>query len=149
MAPTDFALQPALGSYLTPRFEDARVYDAMRKGIFSCDPDTSLRDVARMMATHHIHSVVVTNPHGDAAWGLVTDIDLARAAGSDLNDRVAGETAASQLVTVSSDDTLAHAAQLMAEYETAHLVVVHAVTGKPASVLSTLDIAGVLAWGEG
>lgn len=149
MPPTDFALQPVHGSYLTPRFEDARVYDAMRKGIFTCDPETSLRDVARLMATHHIHSVVVNSPQGDAPWGLVTDIDLARAAGSDLNDRVAGETAAAQLVTVSSDDTLAHAAQLMGEYETAHLVVLHAVTGKPTGVLSTLDIAGVLAWGEG
>jgi CBS domain-containing protein len=149
MPSTDFAVQPVHGSFLTPRFEDARVYDAMRKGIFTCDPDTSLRDVARLMATHHIHSVVVTSPQGDTPWGLVTDIDLARAAGSDLAERTAGETAAAQLVTVSSDDTLARAAQLMAEHDTAHLVVVHAVTGKPTGVVSTLDVAGVLAWGEG
>lgn len=149
MQSTHHALEPVHGSYLTPHFEDARVYDAMRKGIFTCDPDTSLRDVARLMATHHIHCVVVTSPEGDAPWGLVTDLDVARAAGPDAEDRTAGEIAASEAVAVRSDDTLVHAAQLMAEHDAAHLVVVHAVTGKPTGVVSTLDVAGVLAWGEG
>jgi CBS domain-containing protein len=140
---------PAPGSYLTPRFEDARVYDAMRKGIFTCPPDTSLREVARMMASYHIHSVVITDLEGDQPWGLLSAIDLAGAAGPGFVDRTAGDAAATEVVSVLSDDTLSHAAQLMAEHDTSHLLVLHSQTGNPVGVISTLDVAGVLAWGEG
>lgn len=140
---------PTTGSYLTPHFEQARVYDAMRKGIFTCPPDTSLREVARTMATYHIHSVVVTDLEGEQPWGLLTAIDLVRAAGPGFPDREAGECAATEVVSVLSDDSLPHAAQLMAEHDTSHLLVLHSQTGNPVGVISTLDVAGVLAWGEG
>jgi CBS domain-containing protein len=140
---------PAAGSYLTPHFEAARVYDAMRKGIFTCPPDTSLREVARTMAIYHIHSVVVTDLEGERPWGLLSAIDLVRAAGPGFLDRTAGECAATEVVSVLSDDTLPHAAQLMAEHDTSHLLVLHSQTGNPVGVISTLDVAGVLAWGEG
>jgi CBS domain-containing protein len=146
--PTEYPMPPTHGSYLTPRFEDARVYDAMRKGIFTCPPDTSLREVARMMATYHIHSVVVTDLDGDQPWGVLSAIDLVRSAGPDALDRTAGECAATEVVSVLSDDTIAHAAQLMAEHDTGHLLVLHSTTGNPVGVISTLDVAGVLAWGE-
>src|SRR5690242_21768552 len=116
------SLQPARGSYLMPRYEDARVYDAMRLGIFTCPPETSLRDVARMMASYHVHCVVVTDmdPEGESErpWGVVSDLDLVRASGPDATDRIAGDTAATELVTVAAADTLAHAAQLMIEHDT-------------------------------
>ena len=51
------------------------------------------------------------------------------------------------LVTVTADDTLAHAAQLIAHNGVAHLVVVQPHSGHPVGVLSTLDLVGVLAWG--
>jgi CBS domain-containing protein len=63
-------------------------------------------------------------------------------------DRTASEAAATEVVTVTSDDRLALAARLMTEHDIAHLVVLHAETGKPAGVVSTLDVAGVIAWGE-
>ena len=47
------------GSYLTPSLEHARVADAMRAGVISCPPDTSMEDVARIMASNHVHAVVV------------------------------------------------------------------------------------------
>lgn len=125
----------------------------MRVGIITCPPETSLKDVARMMATYHVHCVVVTDmdPEGESErpWGILSDLDLVRAGGPDAADRRAGATAATELVTVTADDTLAHAAQLMTEHETSHLVVAQSGTGQPVGVLSSLDIAGVLAWGEG
>ena len=42
---------------------------------------------------------------------------------------------------VAPNDTLEHAAQLMTEYATSHLVVVEPDTDHPVGVLSTLDIA--------
>jgi CBS domain-containing protein len=146
------SMQPARGSYLMPRYQDARVYDAMRVGIFTCPPETSLKDVARMMASYHIHAVVVTDMDGEGEsetpWGLISDADLAAAAGADSAERTARDTARTEIVTVTADDTIARAAQLMTEHGVTHLVVAQPATGKPLGVISTLDIAGVLAWGE-
>jgi CBS domain-containing protein len=44
-------------------------------------------------------------------------------------------------VIVAPSDTLEHAAQLMAEHQTAHVMVVDPVTGDPAGIVSTLDVA--------
>jgi CBS domain-containing protein len=146
------SIQPVRGSYLMPRYEDARVYDAMRLGIFTCPPETSLKDVARMMATYHIHAVVVTDMDGEGEsetpWGVISDADLAAAAGPDAVDRTARDAARTEIVTVTADDSIAHAAKLMTEHGVTHLVVVQPASGKPLGVISTLDIAGVLAWGE-
>ena len=61
------------GSYLTPSFEHARVADAMRTGVITCPPDTSMESVARIMATNHVHAVVTTGLAGGAPWGIVSD----------------------------------------------------------------------------
>jgi CBS domain-containing protein len=141
-----------LGSYLTPAFEDARVADAMRAGIIICLPDTSLKTVARMMATYHIHSIVVRKDDrertgSNETWGIVSDLDMV-AAGADAEDRTAGSACATEVLTVEPDETLERAAQLMTEHGIAHLVVVDPSTKDPVGVLSTLDIAGVVAWGR-
>ena len=69
-----------------PAFEHATVADAMRTGIISCQADTSLRAIAELMASYHVHAVVVgtagvesgaASGHG---WGIVSDVELARAA---------------------------------------------------------------------
>jgi CBS domain-containing protein len=113
----------------------------MRMGLFECTPETDLRSVAQLMATKAIHCVVVA---GDR-WGIVSDIDLMRALGPGLADVTAGDVAATDFVVVQPDDSLEHAAQLMAEHDTAHLVVVSPETGRPVGMLSTLDIARAVA----
>lgn len=52
-------IQPYHGSYLMPSLEHATVADAMHPGILSCQADATLTDVARIMGTHHVHSVAV------------------------------------------------------------------------------------------
>ena len=44
-------------------------------------------------------------------------------------------------MAIKPNDTLEHAAQLMVEHDTAHLVVVSPDSGLPVGMLSTLDIA--------
>jgi CBS domain-containing protein len=62
-----------------------RVADAMHHGLVSCSLDTPLRTVARTMATYRVHAVLVT-AHGDdqmpggKPWGIVSDLDVLRAA---------------------------------------------------------------------
>ena len=47
------------GSYLTPSFEHARVADAMRPRVLTCEPGTLLTAVAQQMASEHVHAIVV------------------------------------------------------------------------------------------
>jgi CBS domain-containing protein len=128
-----------------------RVADGMHPGLISCSPDTPLRAVARMMATYRVHAVLVTS-HGDeelpggGVWGVVSDTDLLRAAQSgDLEERASRLVAAPPVLTVTTGDGLARAAQLMLEHEVSHLIVVEPHTARPIGVLSTLDVARALA----
>jgi len=147
MSPTGSIDEPLRHAFSSPAFEDATVLDVMRLGVVSCPPEASLREVARIFANYRIHSVVISEIEGDRPWGIVTDLDLAAAAGDDVDERTAREVARSDVVTVTADEKLAVGARLMVEHETAHLVVVQPHSGQPVGVLSTLDLAGVLAWG--
>jgi len=143
--PTGTTSDPIHHSFAAPPFERATVVDAMRMGVVSCPPDTSLRDVARTMATYRIHCVVVAEVADGAPLGVIADIDIVAAAGGSP-DAPAGTLARTEPITVPPDDSLAHAAQLMAEHEVTHLVVVQPQSRHPVGVLSALDIAGALAW---
>lgn len=124
------------------------VADAMHRGIVTCDVDAPLGAVARMMSAHRIHCVVVRNAAaswterpGAGLWGVVSDLDLVRILVTEgILGRTAGESAATPALVVRADDPIRRAAELMADREVTHLVVVnHA--GKPVGVLSTLDVA--------
>jgi CBS domain-containing protein len=134
--------------------ERTTVAEAMHTGVITCPHGASLRTVARMMAAYSVHCVVVYDEReeadGQPFWGVVSDLDLAGGLSEGaLDDRAAGEIAASPVVTVPSDETLDRAAQLMTEHGSAHLLVVEPVTGLPVGVLSTLDLAGFAADWEG
>jgi CBS domain-containing protein len=115
----------------------SRVRGAMQLGLFECTPEADLPSVARLMAEKTIHCVVVA---GDA-WGIVSDLDLMRALGPGYEELTAGDIAATDVVIVRPDDSIEHAAQLMAEHDSAHLIVASPDTGRPIGIVSTLDIA--------
>ena len=143
--PTGNTSNPISHSFEAPPFERATVLDAMRLGVVSCPPDTTLREVARIMATYRIHCVVVAEVAEGAPQGVISDIDIASGVAASP-DAAAGTLARSEPVTVFPDDSLERAAQLMAEHEVTHLVVVQPHSRHPVGVLSALDIAGALAW---
>lgn len=127
-----------------------RVAEAMTTGVISCPPETSLQTVARLMAERRVHAVYVFdygNEDDEAVelWGLVSDLDLVAAAQGDIERRTARDTSVTPLVSVRSDDSLDRAAQLMAEYGVSHLAVLDPLSKRPVGVLSTLDIARVVA----
>jgi CBS domain-containing protein len=134
-----------------PELRQLRVIDAMHPGLISCSLDTSLRTVARMMATYRVHAILVT-AHGEeelpggGRWGIVADTDLLRAAAAgDLGEQPAGTIAVAPVLTAASSDELAHAAELMVDHDASHLVVIERRSARPIGVLSTLDIARALA----
>ena len=137
------------GSYVTPSIEHATVKDAMRPEVLTCPPDAPLRDVARTMVTEHVHSVIVSGARtGAREWGIVSDMDLMRAAREDIDERTASWAAASEFLSVSPDESLERAVQVMVEHDVTHVIVVDTAAGRAVGVLSTLDVAGLLAWGK-
>jgi CBS domain-containing protein len=118
------------------------VGEVMTPGVLTCLPATPLRDVARMMVCHRVHAIVVFGTDDRLRpWGVVSDLDLIGAIGTEAN---AGTVAASPVVTVTPELALEHAATLMAENETTHLLVISD-TGLPVGVISSLDVARALA----
>jgi CBS domain-containing protein len=137
------ALEPSQQHYVGPPFKDAKVHDAMRIGVVTCRPETSLADVARMMATYGIHSVVVDGGES-GSWGIVSAIDIATAP-SDLPEKSARDVATTELLTVPANETLERAAQLMSKQGVTHLVAVQPDTGSPVGVISASALVAVLA----
>ena len=133
-----------------PSFDRATVADAMSTGVVACSPHTPLRAVARTMSKHRVHAVYIFE-WGDEAdeqatlWGLVSDLDLVAAASGDLDTATARQASVTPLLTIRTDDRLADAAQRMTETGVSHLAVIDAATGRPAGVLSTLDIVRFVA----
>lgn len=130
-----------------PRISALLVVDAMHHGVFACEREAPLSEVAATMARQHVHCIVVDAGSGETGppWGIVSDLDLVAAAiVRDLDHQSAGGSAGTPVVTVSPNETLERAAQLMTEHNTAHLIVVDPKLQRPLGVLSTLDIAASL-----
>jgi len=145
------APQTSQGSYLMPSLDHATVADAMHPGILSCDADTTLTEVARMMATHHVHCIAVMGVAHDAGaerlvWGVISDLSLVRGGIRKGADELAGTLAEQPIITVEPNTPLREAGELMLARGVSHLVVVEPRLQRPVGILSTLDIASVLAW---
>lgn len=140
-----FNMPLAGGSWRSPAWEHATVADAMSSPAIACPPETPLVAVARTMAIRHVHAVVVAPHAGDpSGWRVVTDRALAEA-GPDAAEQTAGDVAAQPREAAEPDWPLDRAARLMAQHGVTHLVVVDP-HGQPVGMLSTLDLAGVIAW---
>lgn len=149
----DTTIQRYHGSYLMPSLEHATVADAMPPGIISCETDTTMTEVAQIMASHHVHCVAIMHPAQDQSgapyvWGIVSDLDLMRASIAPGGEETAGALSQQPIISVKPTVPLREAAELMLKHKTSHMVVTHPETLRPVGVLSTLDIAGVVAWGE-
>jgi signal-transduction protein with cAMP-binding, CBS, and nucleotidyltransferase domain len=144
--------QPQRGSYLMPSLQHATVSDAMHPGIFACEPDASLSEVAQTMATCHVHCVAVVGISREepqrGVGSVLSDLDLVRAGIRDGEASSARAIAQQPLVTVVPSMPLRDAGELMLAHGVSHLVVIQPGTQRPIGILSTADIAGVLAWGE-
>lgn len=144
---------PTRGTHHPHGLRAVLVRDAMTTPIVTCTPDVPIEEVADLMARNRIHSVVVLQPDNDDSapahrrWGVLSDLDLVSAAPWGEGDATAGAgtIAASPQVVVRTDDSLAAAALLMAEYATAHVLVIEEGVDEPVGILSALDVARALA----
>ncbi len=143
---------PFHGSYLMPTLGNARVADAMHPGVLVCDPDDTLVDVARLIATHHIHCLAVMGVGHERTgerlvWTVVSDVDVVRAGLAGGNPPISA-IGSHPVMTIEPDTPLREAAEQMLARDITHALVVEPSRQRPVGVLSTLDIAGVIAWGD-
>jgi CBS domain-containing protein len=105
------------------------------------------------MATHHVHCLTVMGiAHDDAGesfvWGIITDRDLLESGIAGSSDATAKALARHAVINVAPATPLREAGELMLAHGAGHLVVADPETQTPLGILSTLDLAGVLGWGE-
>jgi CBS domain-containing protein len=129
--------------------DPTRVEEVMSAPLVTCGADVPLDEVAELMARHRIHALVVLadrTPIAGRGWGILSDLDLVAAEPVDWPDVTAGRIAGTPVVTITPDDTVARAAELMGKYSVTHLVAV-GTGGEPAGIVSALDLARPLARG--
>lgn len=140
-------IQPYRGDYLRPAFRNATVADVMTPGIITCAPETSLEEVAELMAIHRVHAVAVGGVAVDhLVWGVIDSLDLVRALRDPGANSSAEAVSRQPLRSIEPGAPLAEAARIMDEGGVGHLVVVD--RERPVGIVSTLDIAGAAAWGR-
>jgi CBS domain-containing protein len=146
---------PYFDAELPPAVANATVADAMRHGVLTCRADTPMRHIARMMVSNGVHAVVVqgagaAQPGRNDEWSVVTDLDVARAAGrSTRGEDVVASDSCGPALSAHPDEKLTDAARRMADRHASHLLVLEKESGEPVGVISALDVAAVWAWGIG
>jgi CBS domain-containing protein len=111
----------------------------MRPGVLAVPADAQVAVVAAILASHDVHSVVLDQA-GEPV--LATDLDILRAF---VAEEPVVRPAREELPHVAPDATLAEAARTMAARDVRHLAVVAPGATLPAGMLSTLDVASVIA----
>jgi CBS domain-containing protein len=96
-----------------------------------------------------VHTIVVSDPIDGSPWGILSDKALVSALlDFDGEERPLRDVADRDLNMICSSEPLTAAAELMRERGIAHILVRDADSGRPTGMLSSLDVAGILAWGE-
>ncbi|MGX4693549.1 CBS domain-containing protein [Streptomyces sp. JNUCC 63] len=116
------------------------VRDIMTSRLVTVEPQTSVTAVAQKMRDEDIGIVLVTE--GDELRGLVSDRDLvirALAEGGDQEQRTVASACSGDIYTVTPDDDLDRAVQLMREHSVRRVPVVD--HGHAVGIVSLGDLA--------
>ncbi len=126
------------------------VREVMHPGVVSCSQAATAAEIARIMTSCRVHAVAVMGLSQDERkdpliWGIVSDLDLLEAATTQSANATAATLARQPVIAVRSTMSVHEVARAMIENGTTHLVVVDPDRRVPLGIVSTLDIAGVLA----
>ena len=121
----------------------AQVRDIMTPSPTTCEPSTTVIDVARVMASEDVGPVPIVD--GDRLVGIVTDRDIVVrviAEGKDASSTTVGEFASSDLVTVTPDTDVAEAERLMAGHQVRRILVTEG--DRLVGIVAQADVARTL-----
>jgi CBS domain-containing protein len=117
-----------------------QVRDVMTSNPTTCEPTATLVDAAKVMAREDVGPVPIVE--GGKLVGLVTDRDIiirAVAEGRDVTSTTVREVASKDLVTVTADEDLDRALQLMAQHQVRRIPVVEG--DRVVGIVSQADVA--------
>ncbi|MEU6324534.1 CBS domain-containing protein [Streptomyces sp. NPDC047009] len=116
------------------------VRDIMTSALVTVEPQASVANVARLMRDQNIGAVLVTEK--DHLRGLVSDRDLvirALAQGADPEQTTVADACSEDVFTISPDDELDRAIEMMREHSVRRLPVVEG--DHPVGIVSLGDLA--------
>jgi len=115
----------------------------MRVRLVTAKPDETAADAIRRMVEGNVGSVVVCE--GTVPVGIFTERDVLRlaAAGAHFESTVLGDSMTPNPLTISAEDGIVEAAQLMGSRRLRHLPVVEG--GNLVGMISIRDVLGFLA----
>jgi len=118
-----------------------KVADVMTERPRAVSPQTPLTEVAEVMEAEDVGAIPLVE--GDRLVGIVTDRDIvvrAVAKGKDLSGMPASEVSSRELLTVSPDDNLSDALEIMMKNQVRRLAVT-AEDDRLVGVVSQADVA--------
>lgn len=118
-----------------------KVKDAMHAGVTWVEPDTHVKDLARMMRDEDIGSIPVGE--NDRLVGMVTDRDIVckgLANGKDLDSLTARDVMSGPIVYCRAEEDVEDAVRIMEEHEIRRLPVINE-NKRMVGMLSMGDIA--------
>lgn len=120
---------------------DKLVKQIMHSGVISCDADTSVADVVRVLSDTDIHALVVTGDSG-AVVGLISHMDIIPHFAADLTQITAAQIMTSKVISVAPEASVLEAIAVMVSKRIHRLVVTQLEDGElmPVGILSTTDI---------
>jgi CBS domain-containing protein len=120
---------------------DKTVGDLMHKGIIACRPDTPMTEVVRIVLDTEAHAIVVMDDH-NRAQGILSDMDIIRLYGRDLNRHTAREAMSDQIHTIEPGQLARLAAARMLEKGVQRLLVIETEQNppRPVGIISANDL---------
>ena len=103
-----------------------QVKEAMNKNVKATRPDTTIREAAKTMTENRIGSLVIVSPAGNVI-GILTERDILMdvvVEGKDPRKTTANEIMTKDVITITPDETLEDAADLMTRNKIKKLPVV-------------------------
>jgi CBS domain-containing protein len=120
---------------------EEKVLHYMRRGAITCTIDTRIMEVAQIMVYNRIRYCVVLNNNHEVE-GIISARSILRAFGRDLTEINAGDILLPYTITITPENSLKDAIELMRKKHIEHLVVVSSRPGSRAvyGILSAADI---------
>ena len=118
-----------------------RVKECMCKNLISVTPDTTLKDVAKLMEENKIGSIVVCDKEGRCE-GFLTDRDIVLrgvSCGKDCSCTKVSDVMTTNVIKTTADTDVRYACEVMAKNQVKRLPVIE--NGKVIGVLTLGDIA--------
>jgi len=119
-----------------------QVKQAMTKNVLVTNPNTNIRDVAKVMTEHRIGCLVVME--NKKIVGIITELDIiwkVVAEDKDPNTTTVGDIMTKEVYTVQADQTLEEASHIMVEHEIKKLPVLE--KDKLVGIITATDMISV------